>query len=193
MIKISKSKLVIMLVSIILCTATIKNPVEAYTHTGRWIDSVQTVIPYYGLSEMSITHIGNSLSQWNVAAEKFVLTMVKDTSHSLVNYPTRDSDNCIYKMSTGTNDYVAQTYSWYTSAGKITEFDINFNMYYPYTNGQLSGYYDTYSVFLHEAGHAIGMGHSSYKSSVMYPYVYKDTLRRTLSDDDILGAKTIYN
>jgi hypothetical protein len=48
---------------------------------------------------------------------------------------------------------------------------------------------DLYSVVLHEAGHALGLGHSDRPGAVMYPY-YK--LSAGLTDDDIAGIRALY-
>jgi hypothetical protein len=48
---------------------------------------------------------------------------------------------------------------------------------------------DLYSVVLHEAGHALGLGHSDRPGAVMYPY-YK--LSTGLTDDDIAGIRALY-
>jgi hypothetical protein len=48
---------------------------------------------------------------------------------------------------------------------------------------------DLYSVILHEAGHALGLGHSDRPGAVMYPY-YR--LTATLTDDDIAGIRALY-
>jgi hypothetical protein len=48
---------------------------------------------------------------------------------------------------------------------------------------------DLFSVALHEAGHALGLGHSDRPGAVMYPY-YK--LSTGLTDDDIAGIRALY-
>lgn len=48
---------------------------------------------------------------------------------------------------------------------------------------------DLFSVALHEAGHALGLGHTDRPGTVMYPY-YR--LLTGLSDDDIAGIRDLY-
>jgi hypothetical protein len=48
---------------------------------------------------------------------------------------------------------------------------------------------DLFSVALHEAGHALGLGHSDRPGAVMYPYYH---LWTGLSDDDIAGIRALY-
>src|SRR5581483_866559 len=48
---------------------------------------------------------------------------------------------------------------------------------------------DLFSVALHEAGHALGLGHSDRPDSVMYPYYHPAA---QLSADDIAGIRDLY-
>ncbi len=48
---------------------------------------------------------------------------------------------------------------------------------------------DLFSVALHEAGHALGLGHSDRPGAVMYPY-YR--FSSGLTDDDIAGIRALY-
>ena len=57
-------------------------------------------------------------------------------------------------------------------------------------NWQIGGAIDLFSVALHEAGHALGLGHTDRPGSVMYPY-YR--LLTGLSDDDIAGIRDLYS
>ncbi len=48
---------------------------------------------------------------------------------------------------------------------------------------------DLYSVALHEAGHALGLGHSDQPGAVMYPYYHQAS---GLTSDDIAGIQDLY-
>jgi hypothetical protein len=48
---------------------------------------------------------------------------------------------------------------------------------------------DLFTVALHEAGHALGLGHSDRPGSVMYPYYRQAS---GLADDDIAGIRALY-
>jgi hypothetical protein len=56
-------------------------------------------------------------------------------------------------------------------------------------NWQAGGTVDLYTVALHEAGHALGLGHSDRPGAVMYPYYH---LASGLTDDDIAGIRDLY-
>jgi hypothetical protein len=48
---------------------------------------------------------------------------------------------------------------------------------------------DLYTVALHEAGHALGLGHTDQPDDIMYPY-YR--MGKVLSSDDIAGIQALY-
>ncbi|MDR4459056.1 MAG: matrixin family metalloprotease [Nitrospirales bacterium] len=49
---------------------------------------------------------------------------------------------------------------------------------------------DLATVFAHEVGHALGLGHSSVREALMYPYYFGP--HRYLAQDDINGIKALY-
>ena len=56
-------------------------------------------------------------------------------------------------------------------------------------NWQVGADIDLFSVVLHEAGHALGLGHTDRPDSVMYPYYRRLS---ALSEDDIAGIRHLY-
>jgi len=67
--------------------------------------------------------------------------------------------------------------------------DITFNTYQIWN---INGFdYDVQTVAMHEIGHALGLGHSTLGSSVMFPYY--NGLKTGISSDDIAGIRSIYS
>lgn len=80
---------------------------------------------------------------------------------------------------------------WYRN-DRLLEFDITFFEDHLWgTQGQ-GDRFDVQSVALHEAGHALSLGHTYIPDAVMYPYIAKGQIKRTLHQDDINGICTIY-
>jgi len=86
---------------------------------------------------------------------------------------------------------LAVTCSWF-DAGSFVEFDMEFDPDWPWTTGETGVNVDTHSVATHEFGHALGLGHSSSPSAVMFAPYTTGTLRRTPHCDDIQGVIAIY-
>ena len=56
-------------------------------------------------------------------------------------------------------------------------------------NWKIGADVDVFSLALHEAGHALGLGHSDNPDAVMYPYYHMHT---ALSSDDIAAIRELY-
>lgn len=83
----------------------------------------------------------------------------------------------------------------YHSNGILQESDINLNRNIKWALKAVSGYYDVYSVFLHEAGHVAGLKdlyQASDSNKVMYYSIGDNTEKRTLTQDDKNGVAALY-
>jgi len=66
--------------------------------------------------------------------------------------------------------------------------------YYTTTEGACGGEYHAESIWVHEAGHQIGLGHSNTSGATMYPSVSAcNTAPVTVATDDCNGANALYN
>lgn len=113
--------------------------------------------------------------------------------HSTSNYPQQDGESRVYRKDMGSRIPLAELTPMDLMGGYIFEADMLLNIYFPYVNGAYSGKYDTWGVFLHEAGHAAGMDHTTSFTSVMYDTSRTNTLTyRYLQNDDKTGIKNLY-
>jgi hypothetical protein len=78
--------------------------------------------------------------------------------------------------------------TWYSTS--VDEFDMAIdNANFTWVNG-CAGSYSLQTVYLHEVGHALGLGHSSIVEAVMYAYYGGP--RCSLHQDDIDGVSSLY-
>ncbi|KAF5196212.1 Metalloendoproteinase [Thalictrum thalictroides] len=56
----------------------------------------------------------------------------------------------------------------------------------------ITGYYDLYTIALHEIGHLLGLHHSSVEGAIMYPSIASG-VRKELHGDDVQGIRALYN
>ncbi len=84
-----------------------------------------------------------------------------------------------------TSRYLAYSYFPYPSTTRGGDIVLNSRLVY-----NIGTNYDLYSVLLHEAGHTLGLNHSSVYGSVMYPTIAK--VYAGLSADDMAGIRAIY-
>lgn len=85
---------------------------------------------------------------------------------------------------------LAVTCTWYSGSTAV-EFDMEFDPDWSWTTGSPIAV-DLESVAVHEFGHALGLGHSSFSSAVMFASYSVGTNKRTLTQDDIDGVIAKY-
>lgn len=78
--------------------------------------------------------------------------------------------------------------TWFSSS--IDEADIALNTNFDWANDGVSDF-DTETVFLHENGHVVGLGHSDDTGSVLQPFYHG--VDRDLGTDDNEGATYLYD
>lgn len=74
--------------------------------------------------------------------------------------------------------------------GNSAAGDIHFDSEENWSTDGAAGSFSIFWVALHEIGHALGLGHSDLKGSLMYPYYDLSVLK--LQADDIAGIQSIY-
>lgn len=167
---------------------------SAYVELKHTVGNTVTYYPYEGFEVLYDNHMQNAASVWNKAVGREVISVSPTTQPNRLGYYKNDGKNYIYAEDVGAG-YVAQNHYWW-SGNKLTESDINLNMYYSWSNSAQSGRYDVYSVFLHELGHTIGLGDVEddgyIDKSIMYQYVFKNKERRQLLSDDLAGVAALY-
>ena len=78
--------------------------------------------------------------------------------------------------------------TWYTTRAPY-EADMALNINFSWSNNGVDDY-DMETVFLHENGHVVGLGHSGDPAAVMYPYY--GGIQRVPGTDDVAGISALY-
>jgi len=96
--------------------------------------------------------------------------------------------------SIGENAIAITTTQFHPTTGEIYDSDVELNSRdNTFTLAQTNVQIDLPSVILHEAGHFLGLAHSSEPSAVMSPTLEAgDASRRQLTPDDIQGICSVY-
>jgi hypothetical protein len=113
-----------------------------------------------------------------------------------VNLITVSGDNA---ASFNSQDIPGRTRVFSDASGAITEADIALNPNVLFSTDGTVGTYDLESTFTHEIGHLLGLEHSAILGATMQPRQATNGLfglpaftQRSLSDDDIAGARALY-
>jgi len=112
-------------------------------------------------------------------------------------YNSVNSNNKVQYSSLGSNVLGTCTCTYYTGTTRLSKIIIKLNSYYSTSWSTSStcpsGKYDVQSVFAHEFGHGVGLGHSSTNSATMWATTSSgSTAKRSLELDDKNGIKAIY-
>lgn len=165
------------------------------------------MLTYYvhqNFSDTTFAHMNHALYKWYQATGYNMMQRHPTERHSRSDFPTKsDGLSLVYRIPVGINGYVAINRKYYyKSDGIIFESDINFNMSHKFANSAQPGAFDTYSIFLHETGHTVGLGDidnpSSWESDSVMLGSWDSSRMNTISyrnlrDDDIQGAKIRYS
>ncbi len=176
---------------------------SGYTTTGLVWDTLPVVVTYNGAGTPSYldaatarTQLTTAMQTWtNVPTSSFAFADGGDTTRcpSLVKECPGpqffDGHNDVGWIDIKDPSVLGVT--WYSTS--VDEFDMaidNRNFTWSVTCTDVSGQFDLQTVYLHELGHALGLGHSSDPQAVMYAYYLG--ARCALSQDDIDGVSALY-
>ena len=132
------------------------------------------------------SEILRALQEWAKVAQITWLPGVSATANRTVNILFATGDHGDGFPFDGPGGVMAHTFYPALPAAEPLAGDMHFD---DSESWHFGSYVDLFSVAIHEAGHALGLGSSDNPDSVMYPY-YK--MRTGLSDDDKAGILSLY-
>lgn len=169
--------------------------------------SLSKQLPLVRSNEPLPTIVERSLQHWeNIANVEFEVVYTEATDVSPAGL-RGDGVNLITIADTPDNilffdaeaDTAAKTRIFYNGKGQIVEGDIVLNPYQLFSDDGTAGTFDLEAALTHEIGHLLGLGHSEINGSTMQGHHAKNGIYslpvsafRSLSDDDIAGARTLY-
>ena len=144
-----------------------------------------------------------ALQHWAVAADiqffeisSTLQTISPQNAGDRVNLITISDQNAALF---GSTDNPGRTRTFFDAGGAIVEADIALNPNVSFSTDGTPGTYDLESTLTHEVGHLLGLEHSAILGATMQPrqamngvYNLPAFTQRTLSEDDISGARALY-
>ena len=186
--------------TILVCAAA--EPVMAYTLLSprrRWASTPVTVRVYYignntiSDSDKGVTAVVGAVRAWGIISSSSTTSAaVRGSAPATIMLNSNGglcSGSCLAATLTGY--YVSQS-----GDDRIYDADVYTNtsiQFYSSRESGCSAEYDINGVMTHEAGHIIGIGHSSVSGATMYPSVSAcNTGPRSLASDDIAARDDLY-
>lgn len=184
------------------------SPLGPYSYDEwRWPQTYPLVSYYINPSGIAsnywtyfIDAIKAAHTTWNAAGSNLLFSYAGTTSRTV----RQDGYNVVEARSSfGRTSWMARTLVWAFKRGSgnnnyydIFECDMQFNLYYRWAIGSVSGYYDVQNVATHEFGHFLKLN-DLYRplssEATMYGYIATgETKKRTLEFEDIGGILGIY-
>jgi hypothetical protein len=167
-----------------------------YVPTGQTWDDTDIPVPFRinpntgdvpGDGER--TAVQNALATWtNASCSYFAYSYQGSCSATS---QAQDGVNCVSWSPSSGGGALAKSFWWFQGS-RIIESDIVFYDSYSWSTNPGVGQYDVESVALHELGHSLGLGHSSYSSAVMWYSILAGVERRSLHFDDRDGVCALY-
>lgn len=186
-----------LLVTLIFCALPIQASAETvYLDSRLDTDSVLVFTPYEGFGTTTIAHFNEALSRWNYAADMTLMRREPTLRHSKTNFPSSDGKSYIYKTY-DSRGYVGACKRYKRLFSNIlASADINFNTMFSFANSGISGCFDVFSVFIHEAGHVTGLNdlvEANHSNCVMYYMINPGEERRDIKLYEATNLRNWYS
>ena len=166
---------------------------QAYTLTECKMNTQIWYRASYVFTDTTRSEMRGCMAQWNNYIPEWRRVCYNSDVHYETSRPSaRDGNNFIYKLPNSDKTNLATNYYWWNSSGYLLESDININYNQPWNYGAVEGAYDVKSVFLHEVGHTVGLGHSLVQDAVMFLTFPMNWVRTSFSYDDLNGLSARY-
>ncbi|HYX29751.1 MAG TPA: matrixin family metalloprotease [Pyrinomonadaceae bacterium] len=158
--------------------------------------NIKTGSDVVGAARRALRHWSSISSVQFFETTSAAQTISPPNSGDHINLITVSADNAFVFAS---EDIPGRTRVFSDASGAITEADIALNPNVLFSSDGTFGTYDLESTFTHEIGHLLGLEHSAVLGATMQPRQAMNGMfglpaftQRSLSDDDIAGARALY-